>query len=44
MINDNPSITPNLLCEKMNHSLNRFNESLKYKVSKNELGECPIYK
>ena len=40
---DCPNITPNRLTERMNPSLNRFNEVFSCELTSNELGESPIF-
>ena len=43
IIGDCPNITPNRLVERMNPSLNRFNESFTFETSNKELSETPIF-
>ena len=40
---DSPNITPNRLAERMNPSLNRFNEVFTYELSSEDLGDTPIF-
>lgn len=44
IINDSPNISPKDLAEKINPSINSFNEYLKYEVSNQDLIETPLLK
>ena len=43
ILNECPNITPKRLCERMNPSLERFNELFICQLSSKELGESPIF-